>query len=338
MKSHLKLTYTHKMTYEDWLTFRKQEGFGASEIGSLLGLSQYTSAIQLHYEKIGEGLPFKVENIAMFNGKELESYVANLWQYWAGTEQSMIENFRKKEVQRRMQRVNAYVQNPKFPWLFVSLDRKINKTATKPEGALEIKTIAGYESDKWEGGIPPAHIVQVQTQCGVCEFEFGELATMKDGRYFDVYEFDFMPDLFGTIVETSHDAWERVKKSRMILTQRFEAQKNFNMRHVEELTQELHTLEPPTDGSQGFEDFIKEKYKLGTAGEREGSIIELEAARLHKQAKAEIKKQEEIARTHENYLKNQLKDMTVLNFGGDGIISWKNNVNGARVFKNLVKI
>lgn len=338
MKSHLKLTYTHNMTYEDWLTFRKREGFGASETGILLGLSNYTSATQLHYEKIGEGLPYKVENIAMFNGKELESYVANLWQYWAGTEASMIENFRRKQIIRKMHRVNAYVQNPKYPWLFVSLDRKINKTPSRGEGALEIKTIAGYEADKWEGGIPPAHIIQVQTQCGVCEFDFGELATMRDGRFFDVYPFEFMPDLFENIVDTSHDAWQRVVKSRMILTQRFEAQKNFNMRHVEELTQELHSLEPPTDGSQGFEDFIKEKYKMGTAGEREGSIVELEAAMEHKKALGEIKKYEEIARTHKNYLQNQLKEMTVLNFGQSGIISWKNNVSGARVFKNLVKI
>lgn len=338
MKSHLIFTSTKNMTYEQWLTFRKNEGFGASETGILLGLSQYTSATQLHYEKIGEGLPYKVENIAMFNGKELESYVAKNWQYWAGTEASMIENFRKNNIIRRMQRVNAYVQNPKYPWLFVSLDRKINKTPTRGEGALEVKTIAGYEADKWEGGIPLPHIVQVQTQCGVCEFDFGELATMRDGRYFDVYNFDFMPDLFENIVQTSHDAWERVKKARMILTQRFEAQKDFNYKSVQELTQQLHELEPPTDGSQGFESFIKEKYKMGSAGERAGTILELEAAKLHKAAKDEIKKHEDIARVHENYLKNQLKEMTSLNFGQNGVITWRNNAAGHRVFKNLVKI
>lgn len=337
MKRELIATTTRGMSNDDWLRFRKR-GIGASEVGAIMGLSPYTSKIELFYEKIGEGINYKVENIAMFNGKELESYVAKMWEYWAGTEESMIQNYRTGNKVRRMQRVNAYIQNPKWPWLFVSLDRKINKGDKGKEGALEIKTIAGYESDKWAGGIPPSHIIQVQTQCGVCEFEFGELAALRDGRFFDVYEFDLMPHLWENIVDSTHDFWQKVEEGRKLLTQRYEAQTNFNMRAVEELTQQLHSIEPEPDGSEAFENFLKEKYRIANPGEREGTIIELEAAREHKTAKEKIKEYEAIAREKENYLKNQLKDMTVLNFGGDGLVSWRADVNKSRRFNNRVKL
>lgn len=338
MKKHLILSSTKDMSYEDWLRFRKR-GIGASEVGAIMGLSQYTSNIQLFYEKIGEALDYKVENIAMFNGKELESYVANMWQYWGGDEASMIANFRAKNKVQRMQRVNAYIQNPKYPWLFVSLDRKINKGGARgEEGALEIKTIAGYEADKWVGCIPPSHIIQVQTQCLVCEFPYGELAVLRDGRFFDVYPFEIMPNVCENIVEKTHEFWQRVDTARKVLTQRFEAQQNFNMRAVEELTQELHTLEPEPDSSEGLETFLKEKYRIAKPGERQGTLIELEAAKEHKRAKQQIKELEVTVREKENYLKTQLKEMTTLSFGNEGRVTWNADTNGVRRFDNRVNI
>lgn len=325
------------MSNEDWLRFRKR-GIGASEVGTILGLSQYTSSMELFYEKIGEGIEYKTENIAMFMGKEKEAFVANLWQYWEGTEESMIQNYRQGKKIRRMQRVNAYIQNPKYPWLFVSLDRKINRGKNGEEGALEIKTIGGYEADKWVGGIPPSHIVQVQTQCLVCEFNFGELAVLRDGRNFDVYPFDYMPGIGEEIVEKTKDFWYRVENARRVLTQRFEAQKSFNMKAVEELTEELHTYEPEPDGSEAYERFIKDKFKETRSGEREGTIIELEAAKEHKRLKEQIKELEPKLREKENYLKNQIRDMSTLNFGKEGLVSWRTDVNGSRRFVNKVKI
>lgn len=338
MKSHLILSSTKDMDYDTWLQFRKR-GIGASEVGAIMGLSEYTSSIQLFYEKISPRIEYKTESIAMFQGKELESHVANLWQYWGGTEASMIANFRARRKVQRMQRVNAYVQNPKYPWLFVSLDRKINKSSRGSEGALEVKTIAGYEADKWDGGIPPSHIVQVQTQCQVCEFSYGDLAAMKDGRYLDVYEFDYMRELCENIVETTHAFWLKVEKARSVLTQRYEAEKSFNMRQVEELTQELHSLEPEPDGSQAYTDFLKDQYKEASqAGERQGTLAELEAARAANVAKQEIKEIEERVRLNENYLRSQMRDKTVLSFGKDGRVTWKPNVNNVRTFINNVKV
>lgn len=339
MKSHLIVSSTKDMSEADWLRFRKR-GIGASETGKIMGLSEYGSSVEVFYGKIGEGLDYSIENIAMFMGKYDEDKVADLWTYWEGTEESMIRNYRMKKRARTMRRINAYVQNPKWPWLFVSLDRIMNASTSErgEEGTLELKTINGWNADKWVAGIPPEYIIQLQTQMGVCEMTHGELAILKDGRNLEVFPFEFMPHIFENIVETTHEFWQRVEKARSILTQRYEAEKSFNMRAVEDLTAQLHEIEPEPDASRGFEQFLKDKYTIGRAGEREGTILELEAAREHKQLKEQIKTIEAGIREKENYLKNQMKEIESLTFGADGRLNWRNNKLGIRVFDNRVKI
>ena len=116
----------------------------------------------------------------MFLGKQAEDKNAEMWEYWDGSVEGMIKNFYSGNKVRRCRRLNAYVQNPKYKWLFVSLDRVINKHTWKGvefgEGTLELKNLSSYEADKWEGGIPLKHLLQVQTQMAVCEFDYGELA------------------------------------------------------------------------------------------------------------------------------------------------------------------
>lgn len=337
MKSKLILVDTKTMNQEDWLKYRKR-GIGASEVGTIMGLNPYKSSIELFYEKIGEELGYSVENIAMFLGKEQEPLIADMWQYWGGDQESMIANYRAGNLVRKCQRVNAYVHNPDYPHLFVSLDRKINRHGDRGEGALEIKTIAGYESDKWEGGIPPYQIIQVQTQLLVCDFEYGELATLKNGRQFDVYQFERNQVIIDSILERTIEFWRRVELAREIVTSRFEAQRSFNYALVEQCNANLQQVEPEPDGSDAFNNFLKEKYRIALPGERQGTIVELEDAKAHKDAKARIKELEGIAQLHENKLKNAIRDgCDRLDFGTSGYVSWKTDSNGTRRFLNKTK-
>jgi putative phage-type endonuclease len=336
MNKNLQFIDTRSMTRDQWLMYRKT-GVGASEVGTIMGLNVYKSSIELFYEKLAEGPGYTVENIHMFMGTEQESMVANFWQYWGGSEESMMLNYRAGNIVRKCRRLNAYVRNPKFPWLFVSLDRVINKTDDMPEGALECKTIMGWEANKWEAGIPPGHVVQVQTQVKVCEFSHGELATLKDGRRFEVTPFEFNKNITESIVDHTHDFWQRVERAREVLTQRYNAQRTFNLKAVEELTQELETLEPAPDGSEAYVDFLNAKYKKSVAGERSGTITELKAAQEHLKLAAEIKELEEKRRLRESKLKLSLGEMDRLTFGKNGFVSWKSDVNGVRRFVNKVK-
>lgn len=335
-------TSTRGMSRQDWLRFR-DNGIGASEIGVILGLSQYKSNVELYYEKLSPRLQETPENMPMFMGTELEAFVADKWQYWGGSEASMIENYRAGNKLRKMQRVNAYIQNPDYPQLFVSLDRKIlrhpdGKGVLKGNGALEVKTISGYEAEKWEGGVPPSHVVQVQTQLMVTRWKYGELAVLKDGRMFDVYPFEYHAGVCREINKQSKEFWGRVLQGRKLLTQQYEAKVNFNTRKVLELEAELQRLEPNADGSDGLAKFLKDKYQNAEPkSERSGTDEELLLAQEHAQLKEKEKKVAAGVQLAENSLKVKMKEIERLTFGEAGSVYWKNDVNGARRFVNKLK-
>lgn len=343
MKANIRLVPTQDMTQEQWLQYRKQ-GIGASEVGVIMGLSPYKASIQLFYEKIGQELGYSVETLSRFLGKEQEPFIAQLWEYWEGDQAKMIENYRAGRKVRRCKRVNAYAHNSKYPWLFVSLDREINKFTSSDgknweNGALELKTIGGYEVDKWEAGIPPVYVVQVQTQMLVCEYDYGEIAILRDNRDFSVLPFEFSQSIADGILETTRNFWDRVEKARVILTQQFEARRNFNQKAVEELDAQLHTLEPEPDGSDAFNAFLKEKYHIALPGEQAGTPQQLADAQAHKEATARIKEVTETKQLHENRLKNDFghQNCDRLDFGANGYVSWKADSNGVRRFLNKTK-
>ena len=339
MKSHLILTSTEGMTNRDWLSFRTR-GLGASDVPAVLGFSEYESPMSKFDEKTTLSPKPKFENLAMFLGKQAEDKNAEMWEYWDGSVEGMIKNFYSGHTVRRCRRINSYVQNPKYKWLFVSLDRVINKHTWKGvefgEGTLELKNLSSYEADKWEGGIPLKHLLQVQTQMAVCEFDYGELAVKLDDRNYTVYQFEKNREICEQIIDQTHDFWQRVEKAREIQTQIFVAKKDFNLRKVEDLEAQLQELEPEPTGDDCVSDFLSEKYKKGVSGLRKGTPEELEWAKIHSQKKEEMKALEKNVREVENFLKNSMKEFEVLDFGKDGKVHWTNTKTG-RMFRNLIK-
>lgn len=338
MKSHIELIPTKDMSRDEWLAYR-MTGIGASEVAVILGLSTYKSSIQLFYEKLGQYPVSTGETLSMFLGKEQEEFIADLWEYWDGDVVGMMQNYRSNTRIRRCKRVNAYARNPKYPWLFVSLDFEINQHEGKGNGALETKTIGGYEADKWEAGFPPGYVMQIMTQCGVCEYEYGESAILRDNRDYNVIAFDFNPDVFNTVVEATKSFWTRVVEGRKLMTQRIEAERAFDQEKVQEIDAALQYLEPEPDASEAYNTFMKERYKIAIPGERLGTTDDLADARAHRDIKSRIKELEEGKQLHENRLKARLgaEGADKLTFGADGFVSWKINTNGARVFLNKVK-
>lgn len=341
MNRDLIFTSTKEMSYDQWLQFRKK-GLGASEVGSVIGLSEYESPMSVFYEKTSLNITKKPENFAMFMGKFSEDFIADLWEYWEGDDQTLIANFNSGKKVRRCQKINGYLQNPKWPWLFASYDRKINKNIFRGkqygEGNLELKNMSGYEVQKWDFGIPAGYLIQVMTQMGIGELEYGELAILENGRKLSVHHFEFNKEIFESIVDQTHDFWQKVEAGRILRTRIFEADKGFNKHLVEELKAELMQLEPEPDASDALSGFLSEKYKKGTSGERLGSPEELTLAIKHFETKKNMKELEKKVNEYENKLKLAMREIEVLNFGTDGKVHWSNSKNGSRIFRNNLKV
>lgn len=337
MDSSLQLISTKNMSPEDWLAYRKT-GIGASDVGTILGLNPYKAPVRLFYEKIGMLEPSGVETMAMFIGKETEAQIAEWWKYWDGSEDGLIRNSRAKNVIRKCSRVNAYVRNPRYPWLFVSLDRRIHKSQGRPEGALECKNMGDNTARMWESGVPPEYVVQVQTQMVVCMFQYAELASLTGGRIFDVYEFDTSRVLQETIIDRTHKFWKKVEKGRKLFGQIVHNRNMCNFRAVDDLTAQLDELEPPPDGSIAYTRYLSEKYKGQTvAGEREGTNEEYTYAVRAAGLRAEVKKAQDKANEMENRLKKSMGDFNKLTFGPNGYVNYYQDDAGNRRFMNKVK-
>jgi putative phage-type endonuclease len=338
MKKKLELIPTQGMTRDAWLSWR-HNGLGASEVGAVLGLDDYTSSLELYYYKIGEVPKFDTESLMSFLGREQEDLVARIWSYWDGDEAGMIRNFRAGNMVRKCQRVNAFVRNPDIPWLYVSLDRKINRTETAGEGTLELKTIGGFEADKWESGLPPKYITQVQTQMAVCEFDHGEMAILQDGRKFHVLPFTRSEAIVAKILDTTRDFWDRVERGRKLVTEKYHAMINYNQKRVDQLTHEIDALAPEPDGTLVYANYLAQRHQRPATATRKGTELELEDATQQRKLADTLTELTEKKLLYENRLKKAMGDQVeVLDFEDAGRVYWAKSKSGSRIFRNKLKM
>jgi putative phage-type endonuclease len=293
---------------------------GSSEAASILGLNPYKSVIELYFEKVGIKSTYREDNINMFWGRALEDEIADKWQYWEGTPESLIENFNNGKIVRRCRKMNAYAVNKNLPWLFTSVDRIINKTGSSAEGVNECKTIGGFYANTWENGIPPMYVIQLQQQILVLELEFGEMTILKDGRDFQVYPFDKAPNIQTKIVEGSLDFYNRVRAG----IEYYLLSKYTEHDHQEqELLHLVDTYSPEPDGSVSYRDYLNKTYD-DKGIEINGGPAELQLAQDYVLCNNMIKKFETIQLKRSNMLKGIMKEANSMIFD-EGRVTWKVN-------------
>lgn len=322
------------MSKQEWLDYRLT-GIGASEVAAATRLSDFLSQADLFYQKIGIFPNKSIDNVATHWGKVLESVVADQWQYWGGSEQTLIDNVNTGTIVRRCQRVNAYVRNPEFDHLFVSLDRLIlPKYNNGTEGALEIKTISGFAASKWDDGIPRYYVMQLQVQLLVTGMRYGELAMLKDGRYLEVIPFEYDPEVCRLILDISREFWYgRVVPAKKIvksLTKRGASE--------DEIILAVQEYEPEPEYTPAYEDFLSKKYKNPDADlSVEGEAVHYQMAVEIQKAKGKIEEIKEGISIRENTIKSAMGNAQTMDFGNAGKITWNTNKKGVRTFKINLK-
>lgn len=332
MYTNLIKTSTIDMTYNDWLLFRKN-GIGASEVSAVLGENDYMHAVEVFYDKIQTKINYKPDNLAMYMGRLLENSVAESYKFYDESIESMMQNASTGKIVNNVFKSNMYIQNPNFPHLFVSLDRRL----TGQNGALECKTMSGFVWRRGEEKVPTSYLLQCIQQAGVCGFDFVDIAILIDGRHFEVRRVEFHQNLFDGILEITTDFWEKVQKAKILNNRKYEAEINFNKKLVIEIEKQLMKLEPEPTSSVAYSDFMNEKYSFSEGGIIEGSQNMLGVARRHQQTKVDIKLLTENAQYYENMIKKEMQDNVELSFGKEGSIKWWFNKAGNRIFRNYLK-
>lgn len=250
-----------------WLAAR-QGGIGGSEIGALMGLSEYET-------------PFSVWNAKINGGKDLSDVPAVEWGH------------RLEEVvaSKTADEVGLV---PRFGGgLWAARDRDIlrvtpDRLATRPRswkavGVIECKTAGddeGWRSGsitrggQGDGAAPMSYQAQVQWQLGILGLERGWLGCLVLGqaRDFFVVEIEFDPVWFNEMANEAERFW-RVN----VLG---EEPPMHDLRHprTEELLKRLHpkavkpSVELPDDAADWLEDYVKVKAEVEEATKRLNEI------------------------------------------------------------------
>lgn len=270
MRSDLIITRIPQHTKE-WHAFR-QNGIGGSEVGDICGLvkPEWNRTIVHFHNKVGDIVTETPDNPKMFMGRLLEDTTAKLWTFYDGSEFGYMENFKNNRIIRTCRNLNGFVVNPKYPWLFGSLDRLINikggvnlltGEALKTEAILECKCIGYNASRQWEGGIPISYIAQVHIYMIIMETDYAELAILKDGNDFFVERVARDESLCEKLIHITQGFWEnRVLPAKEAFAKKQTAERAGNIQEVEKADEIIQRHEPNPDSSTHYRDFMNKKF------------------------------------------------------------------------------
>jgi len=320
--------YISHKNREEWLAIRKTLGVGGSESAAILGLSPYSCAAKVFYDKLGFNRPTPT-SLPMIIGNEDEDKIAKLWSYYEphiGYE-SIARNYDAKRVIRKPIKFNKIVVNDKYPFLFGNVDRLFMRG--KDRSILEMKTINHWEANKWESGVPIHYVIQIQHYMLIFEAKYAELAILEANSQFTVVPFDPSPAIHERIIEQCHSFWELVKEARQIIDK---GGTELDIQH----------LVPGPDGSDAYTEFLKEKHG-GSVRDPESVVTATTEDLAHLKSMFELQKEmEKMQRKvnlHEQALRNRIIENPILDFGDQyGRVTWRPDKNGKRTFRtNSVK-
>ena len=294
MKNNL-LRFKIPVHSQEWFNFRTvgtkdyAGGWGASEVAVILNLSsQYRPVLtELWNWKVGSDVISPRDNQAMFHGRHLEEYVKRLWECDDGTDEGYMARFenwskaitgieKTNKLFRRAFRVNAYLVNPDYPFLFCSLDyasadmaycmmakhSKYEFGAGVPGGfPVECKTIGHFESQRWKEGVPYRHVVQINQQMLITDTYYAELPVLEDGRFFRVHRFERDEELCKEILRKGKRLWDTVLEAREYLKYANSALKNYNTEEFEKWMGKLQHIEPDVTDNPKYKEYLSERHQ-----------------------------------------------------------------------------
>jgi len=347
MKSYLKV-YNIPHHSDEWYEFRKN-GVGGSEIGTVLGINKYDTAVRLFHEKIGSIEPRKEDNEKMFWGRELESQIAEKWQYWDGSQEGYLENFKNKNIVRSCRNVNGYIVNPKYPWLFMSLDRLINIKGgfnlvtgepLSTEAVLECKNMSYWASQSWADEIPVYHLAQVTQYMIILETDYSEIAVLRDGSSLTVESIQLNEELADRIINISKKFWyDRVLPARKSFEDRSKYESEGDLMGIERSETKIQELEPEPDSSEAYNEFMNERF----VKERESIIGKIDIYNIARKDRFYLSMKGRIDKERTQLQNNLIKYLSdnsaeSIDFGSLGNVNWSERKGSKnRSFGNKIK-
>ena len=169
----------------EWLAVRNK-GIGGSDVGAICGVSPFSSARQIYFNKTGqfeEALkPGAASQGRMHFGHLLEPIVADEFARRELTADKGREGWKLCEL-------GATVCHKDNPWMRANVDRLIQDANDKVVGILECKTTSEYNDEEWASGdILMSYVYQLNWYMYILDITWGAFACLVGGNKFYAYE------------------------------------------------------------------------------------------------------------------------------------------------------
>lgn len=181
--------------HEAWLAARRT-GIGGSDVAPILGLSKWTTPLQVYMEKRGELQP-QPDNPSMRWGRYLEPVVRQAYADETGLEVRVVPD---------MLRHSAH------DFLIANLDGFV-APSDAPRRVFEAKTARTAEGwgEPGTDQIPQPYLLQVQHYMAVTGFVAADVAVLIGGSDFRIYEVHEDRELQAMVIDACADFWARVQ-------------------------------------------------------------------------------------------------------------------------------
>lgn len=145
----------------------RSRGIGGSDAPVILGLSKFSTPLQLWLSKTGraEETP---DNPVLRRGRKLEAVVASEYEEETG----------------RTVRPGTFAVHPEIPWMLGHADRLIVSAHREDPGVLEAKAANVFKIREWDEEAPLPAQVQLQHYLAVTGLQWGSVAGLLGGIEF----------------------------------------------------------------------------------------------------------------------------------------------------------
>ena len=293
---------------EEWKRVRNK-GIGGSDIGAICGVSPFSSARQVYFNKTDQFQdalqPGAAAMERMHFGHLLEPIVADEYAAREFTADSSRSGYKLVEL-------GATVCHKDIPWARANVDRLICDENGVPVGILECKTTSEYNNEEWENGdILMSYIYQLNWYLWILDLKWGAFACLVGGNKFYSYEVIRNDELINeTLIPSATTFW------------------NENV---------LKLIEPELQGGQADTDFANTKYSEVVKNSEVFMDDETanDLANVVFECKAKIKELEKTMEEAQNRLKDRMQENEI-GYTRDFTIKWSPRTQ-TRVDNNLLK-
>lgn len=188
------LVSTENLSNEEWLKWRKK-GLGGSDIAAILGISKWSSAIDIWLQKTNQKFDAPIENEAMTWGKILEPVIR----------ETFIKVTGKKTIE-----VKAILQNEEHPFMIADVDGLTQDDNGNP-AILEIKCVSEYKRSEWDNDqIPQYYMTQVMHYLAVTGLDTAYVVALVGGNSMIIREVHADEEMIAMLIACEKDFWQKV--------------------------------------------------------------------------------------------------------------------------------